>query len=163
MNFSLGYHAIEDRIWIKFTEENLFWITRSLAIRFMKPSFELLEKTVSGHQVPSALPSNQRIRIDHELAMFNIDQTKPGIVVKKNNFLKYGDYKIKSKLVDNIKVTITGFDWVVTIISEIKQFEIKLNRLDMHRFLQGLILCSEKGGWHIECIPDWSKKSNELI
>lgn len=156
--FSLGYHSIEDRIWVKFGGETYFWFTRSLLEKYLGPSSSLLEKTVPGGEIPYALPPSQRIKIDHEVAMTREDDTSP-ITIQKKSGPKIHDYQGKSKLVHGLKTKANNLDWILTLVVENKEITFIFNRIDYHRFLQGLVIATEKAKWSIPNLPEWVNKS----
>lgn len=156
--FSLGYHSIEDRIWVKFGTGTYFWFTRSLLEKYLGPSTSLLEKTVPGGEIPYALPPSQRIKIDHEVAMTGDDNRSP-ITIHKKTGPKVHDFKGKSMLVQGIKTKANNLDWILTFIAENKEITFVFNRIDYHRFLQGLIISTEKAKWSIPNLPEWINKS----
>lgn len=155
--FSLGYHSIEDRIWVKFGD-NYYWFTRSLLEKYLGPSAGLLEKTVPGGQIPHALPPCQRIKIDHEVAMIGNDD-QPPIALHKKSGPKIQDFAGKSKLVHGVKTKANNLEWILTLVLENKEITLMFNRIDYHRFLQGLIIATEKAKWSIPNLPEWVNKS----
>lgn len=156
--FTLGYHSLEDRIWVRFGTETYFWFTRSLLEKYLGPSSSLLEKTVPGGELPCALPPSQRIKIDHEVAMTGDDDRSP-LTIQKKSGPKIHDYQGKSSLVYGIKTKANNLDWILTLVVESKDVTFVLNRIDYHRFLQGLIITTEKAKWSIPNLPEWINKS----
>lgn len=155
MNFTLGYNALEDRVWLKFGSSPCYWLTRKLLERFVGPSARLLEQTAPGGQIPRALPPKERIKIDHQEALIKRDDGTEPIIILKNSGLTSKDFEHKSLLITSIKASANDLNWKLVMTVESKNIVLNLSRLDFHRLLQALFLTVAKAGWEMPSVPDW--------
>lgn len=155
MNYTLGYSASEDRIWLKLDKSPCYWLTRKLLEKFIGPSASLLEKTAPGGDIPRALPSKERIKIDHQEALAPMDDGSEPIVMNKRSGLTSKDFEQKLLLISCIKAYANDLNWKLVITVDSKNIVLNLSRLDFHRLLQALFLTVSKAGWAMPNVPEW--------
>ena len=155
MNFTLGYNALEDRVWLKLGNSPCYWLTRKLLERFVGPSAHLLEKTAPGGEIPRALPPKERIKIDHQEALNKRDDGIEPIIINKQSVLTSKDFEKKLLLISSIKASSMDLNWKLVMTVESKNIILNLSRLDFHRLLQAIFLTVAKAGWEMPSVPDW--------
>ncbi|TCJ15028.1 hypothetical protein EZJ19_08165 [Parasulfuritortus cantonensis] len=152
---TFGYSDSEDRVWLASTGGTRFWLTRRLVNGLLRPTCDLLEKTVPGGDVPNALPASQRIAIEHEESLADSPEGLPAI--EKNKETRgAGNAPVKPPAlvtIVTVQADASRCAWIVTAAA--KPARIEVNRLEFHRLLAALYRTAEAAGWGLANLPGW--------
>lgn len=152
---TFGYSDSEDRLWLKSGDGARYWLTRRLLARFVGPTADLLEKTVPGGEVPNALPTSQRIALEHAEAMADTPEGKPAMARNKETQPQGSGTSAPPLLASSLSITADSGRCHLTIVAGGKEGQLNLSRLDFHRFLGAMTLAAQKARWDLPGLPAW--------
>ena len=162
MSLSFTYFESEDRLLVLMQPGgHQLWLTRYLTQSILREIASLFARAVPGEGVPGAGSMEQRIALEHSMAMNEEDLAdQPG----QGGGMKFANSPALPKS-GSIPLC-TGLDAkagsdFASISFSVGQQDINMrqSRAGFHRFLRTLALCADKAGWQIQGIPPWLTQS----
>lgn len=164
MSLSFTYFEAEDRLLLVMQPgQHQLWLTRYLTQSILRDIAGLFARMVPGEGVPGAGTPEQRIALEHRMAMNEEDladrqsPSSASVVFSSQSpaLPTTGSVPVCTGLdakagADYASISFTVGD---------NQINVRQSRPGFHRFLRTLALCADKAGWQIQDIPPWLTQS----
>ncbi len=163
MSLSFTYFEAEDRLLVLIQPGgHQLWLTRYLTQSILRDIAALFARAVPGEGVPGAGSSEQRIALEHRMAMNEEDLAdQPGM----GGGMKFAHNSPALPASGSIPVCTgldaqAGSDYAsISFTVGPQNINMRQSRAGFHRFLRTLALCADKAGWQIQGVPGWLTQS----
>jgi hypothetical protein len=152
---TFGYSDSEDRVWLSSSEGARFWLTRRLLSGLLRPTCEVLEKTVPGGDIPHALGPAQRVALEHEEALADSPDGQPALAKNQDTRPAGGAAMKPPVLVSAVTFQADARRCALIITAGPEPTRIEVNRMDFHRLLAALYKITQSAKWGLAGLPDW--------
>lgn len=155
---TFGYSDSEDRIWLSVSTGRRFWLTRRMVLSFLPKVAELLEKTVSGGDIPNALPVAERVALEYIEALEDDLDGTPAMEVNKETrtaAIGSGPPPAPPLLLTSLSASAKGDRCSLILHPDTKDGTVSLKRVEFHRLLSALIRTAKGAGWDLRGLPVW--------
>jgi len=164
MSLSFTYFEAEDRLLVVMQPGNhQLWLTRYLTQSILRDIAALFARMVPGEGVPGAGTPEQRIALEHRMAMNEEDladrptAAAPGVMFSNQSPALSGLVGVPVCTGLDAKA---GVDYAsISFTIGHNQVNVRQSRPGFHRFLRTLALCADKAGWQIQDVPPWLTQS----
>ncbi|WP_147695611.1 hypothetical protein [Vogesella mureinivorans] len=163
MSLSFTYFEAEDRLLVLIQPGgHQLWLTRYLTQSILRDIAALFARAVPGEGVQGAGSSEQRIALEHRMAMNEEDLAdQPGM----GGGMKFAHNSPALPASGSIPVCTgldaqAGSDYAsISFTVGPQNINMRQSRAGFHRFLRTLALCANKAGWQIQDVPGWLTQS----
>lgn len=164
MSLSFTYFEAEDRLLVVMQPGNhQLWLTRYLTQSILRDIAALFARMVPGEGVPGAGTPEQRIALEHRMAMNEEDLAdRDSSSIGRMGFSQQSPAlpAAGSVLVCTGLDAKAGVDYAsISFTVGNNQVNVRQSRPGFHRFLRTLALCADKAGWQIQDVPPWLTQS----
>jgi hypothetical protein len=152
---TFGYHAQQDRIWMRVHEEDrTLWLTRRMVLHILGPMLASFESTTPGSE--GGAPTGTRAAIEHDLALHEVVPGQPPARIQSGNVTPSEHSDPQQDLCSRI-VTQSGSQSVsMSFDTGTGPLVLRLDRKSMHLWLQGLVMVLNQTGWNLaDPLPGW--------
>ena len=162
MSTSFSYFEAEDRILVVIRPgEHKLWLTRRLAQAIVHDVAAIFASQVPGEGVPGTGSQEERIALEHQMAMDGEDLPDSA----GGSPLQYSS-KAPARASDSGIRLCTGLDAkagkdyasIGFVIGD-STLNLKLSRASFHRLLRGIAMCGHQAGWALQGVPPWLTQS----
>ncbi len=164
MSTSFTYFESEDRILVMIRPgDHKLWLTRRLAQAIVHDIAGIFASQVPGEGVPGAGSQEERIALEHQMAMDGEDLPDSGSGT--GSPLQYSNKAPARANEAGIRLC-TGLDAkagkdyasIGFVVSD-ATINLKLSRPGFHRLLRGIAMCGQQAGWTLQGVPPWLSQS----
>lgn len=152
MDITLGYSKKQDRVWLK-SGDQVYWLTRRLIRQLLGPCAAALEQSAPPAVIPNALPSTDRVAMDHSEAVGDNIDGNPGLEMDKVR--ASDDALANGRLMTVLAVNVDNMKWTLEFRDDRIKYSLLLNRLELHRFLGAIIKVLSDAEWDLGDLPSW--------
>lgn len=152
----MGFSDTADRLWLRWsTDSTCWWLTRRLALRWICSWSERLEATASKEESLWLGPREQRMALEHDLALERDEKPAPApapaLAASQAN-----------RVLASVELHVTGRGTRCLLMGEGARLPLRLTRRQSHRMLAALIRQATLAGWlSTPALPDWLQKSEK--
>lgn len=156
---TFGYSDSEDRLWLSLSQGEKYWLTRRLLSGFLPQVAELMTSTVPGGEIPNALPTRQRIELEHEEALADSPDGAPALELNKETH-EHGEKRSRApQLANTLTVSAGPMQCELIVIAAGSETRFTLNRLEFHRLLGAIAKVTAHADWRLAGLPAWLDES----
>ncbi len=160
---SFSYFQSEDRLLVVVQPgDHKLWLTRRLTLSIVDDIARLFASQVPGDGIPGAGNEDERIALEHRMAMNEEDLDGRD---QHHRPLQFSD-SAPARPGDSDILLCTGLDAQLgrdyaslSFVCGDKTLNLRQSRPGFHRFLRTLLLCADKAEWQLPAVPAWLTQS----
>ncbi|MBL8388014.1 MAG: hypothetical protein JNK17_07360 [Hydrogenophaga sp.] len=152
---TFGYHATQDRIWMRVHDRDVtVWFTRRMVRSIVGPMLKLFEDSTPGSQGGAA--PRARASIEHQLSLHEVAPGQRPAQIRAGHETPSASSDPQESLCTRITTQATAQGVNLNFETEAGPLVLNLSRKGMHLWYRGLAMVLKQASWDLpEGLPEW--------